>query len=81
MMLFIGFSRLFVGGHYLTDVIAGYAVGVAWSGIVYMTIETYFVRRNTRKRMKRLEEQHDYRKKRSFNSSAQPGSEYSRSHR
>jgi membrane-associated phospholipid phosphatase len=57
MMLFIGFSRLFVGGHYLTDVIAGYAVGVAWSGIVYMTIETYFVRRNTRKRMKRLEEQ------------------------
>jgi undecaprenyl-diphosphatase len=59
IMLFIGFSRLFVGGHYLTDVIAGYAVGVAWAGIVYMTIETYFVRRNTRKRMKRLEEQHD----------------------
>jgi membrane-associated phospholipid phosphatase len=59
MMLFIGFSRLFVGGHYLTDVIAGYAVGVAWSGIVYMTIETYFIRRNNRKRLKRLEEQHD----------------------
>jgi undecaprenyl-diphosphatase len=59
IMLFIGFSRLFVGGHYLTDVIAGYAVGVAWSGIVYMTIETYFVRRNTRKRMKTLEEKHD----------------------
>jgi len=59
IMLFIGFSRLFTGGHYLTDVIAGYAVGVAWAGISYMTIETYFARRNTRKRMKGLEEKHD----------------------
>jgi undecaprenyl-diphosphatase len=49
IMLFIGFSRLFTGGHYLTDVIAGYAVGLAWAGISYMTIETYFVRRNKRK--------------------------------
>ena len=49
MMLFIGFSRLFVGGHYLTDVIAGYAVGLAWAGISYMTIETYFAHRNKRK--------------------------------
>jgi undecaprenyl-diphosphatase len=49
IMLFIGFSRLFVGGHYLTDVIAGYAVGLAWAGISYMTIETYFARRNRKK--------------------------------
>ncbi len=49
IMLFIGFSRLFTGGHYLTDVIAGYAVGLAWAGISYMTIETYFARRNRKK--------------------------------
>jgi undecaprenyl-diphosphatase len=49
MMLFIGFSRIFTGGHYLTDVIAGYSVGLAWAGISYMTIETYFVRRNKRR--------------------------------
>jgi membrane-associated phospholipid phosphatase len=48
-MLFIGFSRLFTGGHYLTDVIAGYAVGLAWAGVSYMTIETYFARRNRKK--------------------------------
>ena len=49
IMLFIGFSRLFTGGHYLTDVIAGYAVGLAWAGVSYMTIETYFARRNRKK--------------------------------
>jgi undecaprenyl-diphosphatase len=49
MMLFIGFSRIFTGGHYLTDVIAGYSVGLAWAGISYMTIETYFARRNRKK--------------------------------
>ena len=49
MMLFIGFSRIFTGGHYLTDVIAGYSVGLAWAGISYMTIETYFARRKRKK--------------------------------
>jgi membrane-associated phospholipid phosphatase len=39
---FIGFSRIFTGGHYLTDILAGYAVGVAWSGAVYTLIEIYF---------------------------------------
>jgi len=32
MMLFIGFSRIFTGGHYLTDVIAGYSVVLAGPG-------------------------------------------------
>jgi membrane-associated phospholipid phosphatase len=36
---FVGFSRVFTGGHYLTDVLAGYAVGIAWSGVVYTLIE------------------------------------------
>jgi len=39
---FIGFSRIFTGGHYLTDILAGYAVGIAWSGMVYTLIEIYF---------------------------------------
>ena len=39
---FIGFSRIFTGGHYLTDILAGYAVGIAWSGAVYTLIEIYF---------------------------------------
>ncbi len=39
LILYVGFSRLFVGDHYLTDVIAGLALGVAWSGLVYTSVE------------------------------------------
>jgi undecaprenyl-diphosphatase len=39
IILFIGFSRLFVGDHYLTDVLAGYALGVALCGSVYTLVE------------------------------------------
>jgi membrane-associated phospholipid phosphatase len=42
MIGFIGFSRIFTGGHYLTDILAGYAVGIAWSGAVYTLLEIYF---------------------------------------
>lgn len=42
---FVGFSRIFTGGHYLTDVLAGYAVGIAWSGAAYTLIEMYFQKR------------------------------------
>ncbi|HEY3311741.1 MAG TPA: phosphatase PAP2 family protein [Anaerolineales bacterium] len=45
IILFIGFSRIFTGGHYLTDILAGYAVGIAWSGMAYTLIELYFQRR------------------------------------
>lgn len=47
---FVGFSRVFTGGHYLTDVLAGYSVGIAWSGVVYTLIELYFQKRNTAQR-------------------------------
>jgi membrane-associated phospholipid phosphatase len=53
-MLFIGFSRLYVGDHYLTDIIAGYAVGIAWSGLAYTYIEWFFQRYYLRKQKKRL---------------------------
>lgn len=43
--IFIGFSRIFTGGHYLTDILAGYAVGIAWSGAIYTLIEIYFKNR------------------------------------
>ena len=42
IIAFVGFSRIFMGGHYLTDILAGYAVGIAWSGLAYTLIEKYF---------------------------------------
>lgn len=30
LMLLIGFSRLYLGVHYLSDVLAGYASGIVW---------------------------------------------------
>ncbi len=45
LIIFIGFSRLFVGDHYLTDVIAGYAVGLAWGALVYTLVERFFPQR------------------------------------
>ena len=45
---FVGFSRIFTGGHYLTDILAGYAVGIAWSGMAYTLIEIYVQKRRSR---------------------------------
>ena len=42
---FVGFTRIFTGGHYLTDVLAGYAVGIAWAGLFYTLVELYFQKR------------------------------------
>jgi undecaprenyl-diphosphatase len=45
VMAYIGYSRVFEGGHYLSDVLAGYAVGLAWAGLVYTVIENLFLRK------------------------------------
>ena len=39
IILYIGVSRLFVGDYYPSDVLAGCALGIAWSGLVYTMIE------------------------------------------
>ena len=48
IILFVGFSRVFVGDHYPADVIAGYAIGILWSGFVYTSVELLSQRRNQR---------------------------------
>lgn len=45
IVLFDGFSRVFQGNHYLTDVLAGYALGLAWAALVYTVIEFIFLRK------------------------------------
>ncbi len=39
LIVYIGYSRMFVGDHYLTDVLAGYGLGVALCGTVYTLVE------------------------------------------
>ncbi len=45
LILFVGFSRVFEDGHYLSDVLAGYALGMAWGTLVYTVLEIFVIRR------------------------------------
>jgi undecaprenyl-diphosphatase len=45
IIVYIGFSRVFIGDHYVSDVLAGLALGIAWSALVYTSVEWIAVRR------------------------------------
>ena len=48
IIVFVGYSRIFTGCHYLTYILAGYAVGIAWSGVAYTLIEIYVQKRRSK---------------------------------
>jgi membrane-associated phospholipid phosphatase len=39
IVLLIGFSQLLVGGHYVSDVLAGYAAGLVWLVLTILSVE------------------------------------------
>ena len=48
LVLFEGFTRIFHGNHYLTDVLAGDALGIAWLVLVCILMERLFLRSSTK---------------------------------
>jgi membrane-associated phospholipid phosphatase len=44
LILYIGFSRFFMGAHYFTDVVAGLAAGLAWGVFAFTLIEWLYKR-------------------------------------
>ncbi len=45
VIVYIDMSRLVLGGHFLTDILAGTGLGLAWAGLVYTVIEGLFLKK------------------------------------
>lgn len=50
LMLYIGFSRFFMGAHYLIDVLGGLALGVSWTALVFTGTELLFKHKQDKNR-------------------------------
>jgi membrane-associated phospholipid phosphatase len=48
VVVWISYSRLYLGSHYLTDVIGGAAMGIGWGALVYTALDVYWQRRRER---------------------------------
>jgi undecaprenyl-diphosphatase len=51
LIFMIGLSRLYMGVHYPTDVIAGWSVGILWSLTVYAVVKGISYRLRSRKEL------------------------------
>ena len=51
-VLAISFSRLFLGLHYPSDILGGYALALAWGGLIYTLIDRAFWKRQERKSLR-----------------------------
>jgi len=49
LIVLIGFSRIYLGVHYLSDVLAGYAAGLTWLAFTITGVETWRRRRALRR--------------------------------